>query len=98
MWEFEVDCRDAGQVYLVKHCDGGLSSWIKMSETKPGRWRVATALDPGQYRFSYFKAEGETFLNCGTFGLRCQRLAHDEAELSQGAAAAVGRSMYAQPA
>jgi hypothetical protein len=92
MWEFAVDCRDAAQVFLVKQCEEGLSSWIQMKQTSPGRWRVLAHLLPGRYRFKYFKAEGQTFLNCGTFGLVCQRHEGEDERV------VVEDACYAQPA
>jgi len=73
-WRFAAEAPGAETVYLVKECVGGISSWLPMQPSASGVWEIVHRLRPGQYRFRYFRGEGETFINCGDDGLRCERI------------------------
>lgn len=68
-WRFEVRCRGAEKVYLVREPEIGPSAWIEMRSADGERWEVTNQLVAGRYRFRYFRADGDTFLNCGDHGL-----------------------------
>ncbi len=77
-WRFRVRCRGAERVYLVREPDIGPSAWIEMTPVDEDRWEVRHHLGPGTYRFRYFRANGETFLNCGDHGLTGERLSQPD--------------------
>ena len=72
-WKFEVRCPGAERVYLVREAECGSSAWIEMRPIGRGDWEITHRLGPGRYRFRYFRADGMTYLNCGSHGLsgRC---------------------------
>lgn len=68
-WSFHVTCPHADRVYLVKVVDGGTKTWLPMISVEKDVWELDLGLAPGNYQFSYFTAEGETYFNGGSYGL-----------------------------
>ncbi len=68
-WHFRVCCPHADRVYLVKKCHSASTAWVPMSPVGSDEWELDLPLIPGSYQFSYFTAEGDTFINGGTYGL-----------------------------
>lgn len=74
-WRFQVRDPEAEQVFLVRYSEQGMSAWTPMAPLGGGVWEVVVHLDPGQYRFGYFRCEGTAYFNGGTFGLCAERVA-----------------------
>ena len=72
LWRFEVDCPTADHVYLVRECDGAVTTWTEMRRDVRG-WSLTQRLIPGNYRFRYYLAEGTTVLHGGDAGLTARR-------------------------
>ena len=68
-WYFRVTCPHADRVYLVKTENGSGKSWLPMIPVGYDVWEYGIDLPPGNYQFSYFTAEGETFFNGSSYGL-----------------------------
>ncbi len=73
-WRFSAECPRAERVYLVKQTAGASGVWVLMEPRGEGQFEVLLELAPGDYRFHYVTAEGETFLNHGQHGLVGTRL------------------------
>ena len=71
--QFAVHAPKADRVCLVLENEIGATTWLPMQPDGAGSWRVIHRL-AGGYRVQYFTAEGGTWLNCGSFGLRARRL------------------------
>ncbi len=74
LWLFSVDCPQADRVFLVADSIEGFSTWYEMNKSDGGNWEMTHQLNPGRYRFRYYSVEGDTFLNCGTYGLAARRV------------------------
>ena len=81
-WEFFVSSHElVDQVFLVKETADGVTSWVPMSRADDGRWSVIVHLKGGWYRFKHYTATGSTYINCGTHGMSCAKVAGDDANV-----------------
>lgn len=94
-WRFQVECPGAERVYLVRETEEGSSTWIEMHASPGSRgnqWEATHHLSPGRYRFRYFRADGSTYLNCGSHGLLGERVGDVDPQVS------IDELQYAVPA
>lgn len=79
-WKFAVSSPGADRVFLVQTCGEGTSTWYEMMPFGGSQFQLERSVAPGPHRYSYVVGEGATYINCGSDGLECRRLAEADAE------------------